>query len=102
MLVKRLYIIHHRNLQKEKLEEDNIKPRMENEKYNRVRNDLFGKYKLRRGSAIVSSIRGSELESQSKRSTAQIILGFIIWNWDMIIVTALYFAGSYQIDIYHI
>ena len=37
-----------------------------------------------------------------KKTTAEIILGFVISNWDIGLITALYFAGAYQIDIYHI
>ena len=102
MLLKRLYIGHNKNIHKEKEEEDKIKQRIENEKNNSVRNDLFGLSRLRRGNTLGNTIKASELESQRKKSTLEIILGFIIGNWDIIIVTALYFAGAYQIDFYHI
>ena len=38
----------------------------------------------------------------AKKKTTEILVGFIISNWDIVIMTALYFAGAYQIDIYHI
>ena len=102
MLSKRMHIVYEKNSKNEIIEEQKIKQRLESEKNNTVKNDLFGTSKLRRGNTLANTIKESELEGHYKKSTAEIILGFIICNWDIIIVIALYFAGAYQIDIYHI
>ena len=73
ILLKRLYIGYNKNIQKEKEEEDKIKQRIENEKNNSVRNDLFGLSRLRRGNTLGNTIKASELERQSKKSTLDCI-----------------------------
>lgn len=105
MLAKRIYLKYRDDTEKEKVNQTKIKMRIENEKNDNVRRDLFkskGLNKVNRLATIDMNHQSSSLYSTGKKSTLEILLGYIITKWDIIIVTALYFAGSYQIDIYHI
>ena len=72
--------------------------RLEKLKSNLVKNNQFS---LERVTSLEFD-QHVQLNAVPKKTTAEITLGFIISNWDIILMTSLYFAGAYEIDIYHI
>jgi hypothetical protein len=105
MLSKRLYLYYKDEEEKEVLDQMKIKKRIEMEKNDQVRFNLFkskGLGRERKFSSAEPLKRQSMSSIAAKRTTWEIIANFIVSNWDIVLVIALYFAGSYQIDIYHI
>ena len=97
-----MYIRYKEEMEEEETNQKKINKRIDNEKKDNVRNFLFKSKGLRERLASCEPSKKDVPVITSKKSTYEIIGGFIISNWDIVIVTALYFAGAYQIDIYHI
>lgn len=100
---KRVYIKFKEDEKKELATQIKIKKRIANKKIEKMRQNMMKEKKFNR--ERITSFETDmhvKLNMIPKKTTYQIMIGFIISNWDIVIMTALYFAGAYQIDFYHI
>ena len=100
---KRLYLKFKKDEEIENLIQIKIKRRISNRRMEKLKSNLVknNQFTLERVTSLEFD-QHIQLNSIPKKTTVEIILGFVISHWDIILMTSLYFAGAYEIDIYHI
>ena len=100
---KRLYLKFKNDEETENMIQVKIKRRISNRRMEKLKSNLAktNQYTAERVTSLEFD-QHVQLNAIPKKTTVEIILGFVISSWDIVLMTSLYFAGAYEIDIYHI